>query len=177
MQEREARKQGRETRSVPQEETHLGKSAISEVLYGTVTVLAVILVLENHAEGASQVVFAVVGTTWALAFARVYADLIAEILRRGQRFRRSDLQRIWHEVRPVMVYSQLPTLVFILSALGLLPLDLSFEIAQTLGVLVLFAVGYAVGRKVGQSRLRSLLSSFVIAAIGGSIILLKIFTH
>ena len=177
MQEHEAWMKEREGRDGAPEEPESRTSAISEVLYGTVTVLAVVLVLEEHASGAWQVILAVVGTTWALAFARAYADFIAEILRRGHRFGRSDLRRIWREVRPVMFYSQVPTLVFVLSALGLFPLGLSFKIAQTLGVFVLFLAGYAVGRRVELSRPRSLLSGLVIAGIGTSIILLKIFTH
>lgn len=177
MQEHEARREGREARGVAPEEAESGKSAIAEVLYGTVTVLAVVLVLEEHASGAWGVVFSIVGTTWALAFARAYADSIAEILHRGHRFGRADLRRVWREVRPVMFYSQLPTLVFVLSAFGLFPLGLSFEIAQTLGVVILFLAGYFVGRKVGLSVPRSLLASLTIGVLGTSIILLKIFTH
>ena len=153
------------------------KSAISEVVYGTITILAVILALEEYASGPWQVAFTIVGTTYALAFARAYADLIAETLHRGRRLGRYDLLLIWREARPVMVYSQLPTLVFVLSALGLLPLGLSFMIAETVGVLVLFFAGYLVGRRVGASRLRSLLSSLAIASVGGLVILLKVLTH
>ena len=153
------------------------RSAISEVVYGTITILAVILALEEHSSGPWQVTFTIVGTTYALAFARAYADLIAETLHRGRRLGRSDLLLIWREARPVMVYSQLPTLVFVLSAVGLLPLGLSFTIAETVGVLVLLFAGYRVGRRVGASRLRSLLSGLAIASVGGLVILLKVLTH
>jgi uncharacterized membrane protein YeiH len=76
-----------------------------------------------------------------------------------------------------MVYAQLPTLAFVLSALGLFPFGLAFWIAEAVGLFILLLAGYLVGRRVGSSRLRSLFSSLVIGSAGGLIILLKILTH
>jgi hypothetical protein len=137
----------------------------------------VILALEEYTSSPWQVTFGVVGTTLALAFASAYADSAAQMLHRGMRLERSDLLLIWREARPVMFYSQLPTLAFVLSTLGLLPLSLSFTIAKILGVLVLLFVGYLVGERVGLSRFRSLLSGLVVASLGGLVILLKVLTH
>jgi hypothetical protein len=76
-----------------------------------------------------------------------------------------------------MVYAQLPTLAFALSALGLFPLGMAFWIAQAVGLFTLLLAGYLVGRRVGSSRLRSLFSSLVIGSAGGLILLLQILTH
>ena len=169
-------KREQDTHSVAQDHAS-EKLATSEVIYGTITILAVILALEEYASSPWGVTLGVVGTTLTLAFARAYSDSIAEMLHRGRHFERSDLLLIWREARPVMVYSQLPTLAFVLSALGLLPLSLSFTIAKILGMLVLSFAGYLVGKRVGLSRFRSLLSGLTVASLGGLVILLKVLTH
>jgi hypothetical protein len=153
------------------------KEDISEVIYGTITILALVLVLEEHPEAPWRVVGTIVAATLALAVARAYAGTVAETLSRGEPLKRSELRAIWREARPVMVYAQLPTLAFVLSALGLFPLGLAFWIAEAVGLFILLLAGYLVGRRVGSSRLRSLFSSLVIGSAGGLIILLKILTH
>ena len=115
------------------------KEDTSDVIYGTITILA--LVLEEHPEAPWRVVGTIVAATLALAVARAYAGTVAETLSRGEPLKRSQLRAIWREARPVMVYAQLPTLAFVLSALGLFPLGLVFWIAEAVGLFILFARG------------------------------------
>lgn len=153
------------------------KTAISEAIYGMITILALIVVLEENPRGPWQVVITIVAATCALAFARAYASTVAEILSKGEHLTRATLRAIWREARPLIVYPQLPTLVFVLSALGLFPLDLAFWVAEAVGVLSLLFAGYLVGRRVGLSRFRSLLSSLAIGVVGGLVILVQVLTH
>ena len=65
----------------PQHGSHeaVDKTAISEAIYGMMTVLALIVVLEDNPPGPWRVV-AIIGATYALAFAKAYANVVAEIL-------------------------------------------------------------------------------------------------
>jgi hypothetical protein len=70
------------------------KEDISEVIYGTITILALVLVLEEHPEAPWRVVGTIVAATLALAVARAYAGTVAETLSRGEPLKRSELRAI-----------------------------------------------------------------------------------
>lgn len=152
-------------------------AASEEALYGMITGLALIVVLEESPSGPWRVVVIIVAATCAFAFAKAYASMVAEILSKGEHLTRGTLRSAWREVRPLMVYLQLPTLVFVLSALGFLSLDLAFRVAQAVGVFSLFLAGYSMGRRVGFSCPRSRVSGLAIGVVGGMIISLRVLTH
>ncbi len=160
----------------PQHGSHeaVDKIAISEAIYGMITVLALIVVLEQNPPGPWRIVFTIIGATCGLAFARAYANVVAEVLTKREKLRREALLAVWREVRPLIVYPQLTTLVFVLSALGLFPLGFAFWVAEAVGVLSLFLAGYLMGGRVGISRFRSLFSSLAVGVVGGLIISVKI---
>lgn len=114
------------------------KTAISEAIYGMITVLALIVVLEQNPPGPWRTVGTIIAATCALAFARAYANVVAEVLSKRENLRRDALRVVWLEVRPLIAYPQLTTLVFVLSALGLFPLGFAFWVAEAVGVLSLF---------------------------------------
>lgn len=154
-----------------------GKEAVSEVIYGTVTLMAVVIALENGGYGPWRVVAVILVATYTLAFAKVYANTIAEMLAKGRRISMREVRGIWRESRPVTIYSQLPTLAFVLSGLGVFSLGAAFWIAQLTGVAILFIAGYLVGRRVGASAARSVFSGFAVGAVGAAIMLLKLLSH
>lgn len=160
----------------PQHGSHeaVDKLATSEAIYGMITVLALIVVLENNPPGPWRIVFTIIGATCGLAFARAYANVVAEVLSKREKPRRDALRVAWREVRPLILYPQFTTLVFVLSALGLFPLGFAFWVAEAVGVLSLFFAGYLMGRRVGFLRFRSLFSSLAVGVVGGLIVSVKI---
>lgn len=149
------------------------KAAISEAIYGMITVLALIVVLEQNPPGPWRTVITIIGATCALAFVRAYANAVAGVLSTREKLRRDALRAVWREVRPLIMYPQLTTLVFVLSALGLFPLGFAFWVAEAVGTLSLFFAGYLMGRRVGFLRFRSLFSSLAVGVVGGLIISVK----
>lgn len=149
------------------------KTAISEAIYGMITVLAFIVVLEENPAGPWSIVVTIIAATCVLASAKAYANAVAEILSKRGHLRRDALRTVWREVGPLIVFPQLTTLVFVISALGLFSLGTAFWVAEAVGVLSLFFAGYLMGVSVGLSRPRSLLSSLAIGVVGGLIISIK----
>lgn len=89
--------------------------------------------------------------TCALAFAKAYAGAVVEILSKREHPRRAALRDLWREVRPLIVFPQLTTLMFVLSAPGLYNPGFAFLVAEVVGIPSLFFAGYLMGRTVGLS--------------------------
>lgn len=153
------------------------KEAVSEFIYGTITVLALLLVLDETGAGAWVSVVTIIASTYALALTKVYATSVAEMLAERSRLRREDLYEIWVQIRPLTVYAQLPTLILTLAGIGLIPPDAAFWVCYASGVLTLFAAGFFVGVRAGLSLNRSLVSGLFNGSVGVAIIILKFLTH
>src|SRR5436190_19074162 len=79
---------------------------VSRAIYGLITVLAVLEVMELHPPTAWHAAASLFGATLAVALIEAYADSIAEIVARGKHLSRNDLRSIGHDVAPVMIGAQ-----------------------------------------------------------------------
>jgi hemolysin III len=84
---------------------------------------------------------------------------------------------IWRSVVPVMVGAQAPTIVLVLSALGLYPAERAITIAQIVVAILLFGYGLRVGQILHQHRLLQLISGLALVAIAGLLVAIKVLLH
>jgi hemolysin III len=155
----------------------VGHAAVSRAIYGLMTVLAVLQVMELHPPSAWQAAVSLFGTTLAVALVDAYADSIAEMLSRGRTLLWDELRAIGRDVAPILVGAQGPTLVMILSALGLLTVDDAIDLAQAVAFLFLFGYGWRVGKLLHEHWARRLVSGLILVAIGGFIVGIKAAFH
>ena len=153
------------------------KTAVAKAIYGLITVLAVLVVMDDHPPAAWRGAVTLFGTTLAVALVDTYSETIAGMLsyRRGPT--RGELRRIWRGASPVLVGAQAPTLVLLASALGLLPVGRALTIAEVVAFLLLFGYGWRVGTTLHRDRLPQLLSGLGLVAIGGLIVGIKAAFH
>ena len=156
-----------------QENHHFAEKAI----YGLITVLAVLVVMEEHPPVAWRGALTLFGTTLAVALVETYAATIAWMLTRQRRLGREELRTIWHEVTPVMTGAQAPTIVLLLSAAGLYPVGRAITIAEAVIVVFLFGYGLRVGQLLHQSFLRQVISGLILVAIAGLVVAIKVLFH
>src|SRR5262249_54972881 len=107
-----------------------GRAPISKAVYGLVTLMAVLTGMEDHPPEAWRGAVTLFGTTLAVALIDAYAETNAGIIARGRGLPRAELREIARDVAPVLVGAQAPTFVFLLSALGLFPVERAISIAQ-----------------------------------------------
>lgn len=164
---------GHETKS----EHDVSHAPVSKAIYGLITVLAVLQVLELHPPSAWQATIALFGTTIAVALVDAYSESIAVMLAEQHTLTRDDLREIGRDVAPVLVGAQGPTVLLLLSAFGLISVDLALSLAQIVAFLLLFGYGWRVGQLLHEHWFRQLLSGLALVAIGGLAVGIKAAFH
>jgi len=156
----------------------VNKLWVARSIYGLITVLAVLEAMEhNPPSDAWHGVVILFGTTLAVALVEAYADSIAEIIARGGELSRSDFREIAHDVAPVMIGAQGPTVVFLFAAFGLVSVGHAIDLAQLVAFATLFGFGWRIGKLLHEQRLRQLVSGLLLVAIGGLIVGIKAAFH
>ena len=153
------------------------KDFVTKAIYGLISVLAVLLIMEEHPPTAWKAAGILFGTVLALAMAETYSATIAETIAGQRKLDREEILEIWHDTRPILLSANLPTLVILLSGAGLYSMDTALIIAKAAIYLALFCYGLQVGHLLHASRWRILLSGLFTAGIGALIGLLKFLLH
>lgn len=150
---------------------------ISRAIYGLITVLAVLQVLDLHPPGAWQATFVLFGTTLAVALADAYAESIAVMLTTRRAITRADLQEIGREIRPIMAGAQPPTVLLLLAALGLWSVETAISLAEMMVFALLFGFGLRVGSLLHGHWFRQLLNGVALVALAGLVVGIKVLFH
>ena len=133
--------------------------------------------MEEHPPSAWRGAVILFGTTLAVAMLDTYTETVAGMLFQGRRLTHAEVHAIWHDVSPVMVGAQVPTLVLLLSALGFFSVERAITIAEVVCVLFLFGYGYRVGQLLHERWFQQLASGLLLVAIGGLIVGIKALVH
>ena len=153
------------------------QTKVSRAIYGLVTVLAVLQVLQLHPDSARTSAVTLFGTTLAVALIDAYSESIAVMLSRGRSISRAEWRGILDEVAPVIVGAQAPTIVLLASVLGLLSHETALDIAELVAFALLFVYGLRVGQLLHTSKVRWVLSGLMLVAIGALIVGFKAALH
>ena len=162
---------------MPNRERFFDKHYVSKAIYGSISVLAVLLVMEEHPPVAWRAATTLFGTALAIALAESYSETVAELIARRKRLDAEEIRAIWRLTRPILLSANLPTLVLLLSAAGFYSVSTGLEIAEYAVYLALFLYGVRVGQLLHGAWWRSLLSGLFALAIGVLIGLIKYAFH
>lgn len=155
----------------------VGHAPISRAIYGVITVLAVLQAFEIQPPSAWHGTVVLFGTTLAVALVDTYCESIAEMLAERRRLSRDDLATIGRDVAPVLAGAQGPTLLFLLSAFGLLPVERALSLSQVVAFVLLFGYGWRVGQLLHEHWPRQLASGLIVVAIGGLVVGIQMAFH
>jgi hypothetical protein len=158
-------------------ETFFDRNYISKAIYGSISVLAVLLVMQEHPPTAWKAALTLFGATLAIALAEAYSSTIAEMIAQKKRLDAKETKEIWRHTRPILLSANLPTLILLLSATGLYGVGLALEIAEYAIYLALFIYGLRVGQLLHGVWWRRVLSGLTALAMGVLIGLIKYFFH
>jgi hemolysin III len=149
----------------------------SKAIYSLITVMALLLVMEDHPPTALQGAITLFGATLAIALAEVYAETIAETIAHHRRLGIEELRHIRQIISPVLLGAQAPTLILVASAFGLFSVETAIEISKWIILLLLFGCGFRVAQILHESRFQQIVSGLIIVAIGSLIIIIKTIFH
>lgn len=152
-------------------------SFASKAIYGTLTVMAVIVAMEDHAPSALSAAAQLFGATLALAVAKAYAEIIADTLNRGRKLSAEEGREILRKVSPVLFGAQAPTFVLLLSAGGLFSVETAIQISKGLVLVLLFVYGLRVAQVLHKKRFIQIVSGLMILSAGFVVVLIKYLFH
>lgn len=155
----------------------VSKPSIAKAIYGLMTVLALLVVMNDHPPIAWRGALTLFGATLAVALVDTYAETIAGMLSEQRGFSGIELREIWRDVSPVLLGAQAPTVVLLLAEFGFFSVERAIVIAQVVCFLLLFGVGWRVGQALHRHWLRQLISGLLLVAIGGLIVGIKAVFH
>jgi hypothetical protein len=155
----------------------VSETGIASTIYGLITVLAVLEILQRHPPSALASAATLFGTTLAVALVDAYSESIARIITEGHSLSFEDLQEIARDAATVMIGAQGPTVVLLVSAVGLVSLEGALVAARIVALISLFGYGIRVGQLLHAGLLRQVLSGLALLAIGLLIVLIKAAFH
>lgn len=150
---------------------------VAKAIYGLITVQAVLVVMDEHPPTALGGAATLLGATFAVALIDSYAEIIAEALAHKHMVSRGEVREILKSVSPVLVGAQAPTLMFLLSAIGLWSVEQAIQLAQIVTFLFLFVFGVRIGQLLHTHWFLQVLSGIFLVAVAGMLIAIKILFH
>lgn len=160
-------------------DVHLERTAqrAARAVYGSIIALAVIVVLDEAAAEADEVLAAAVGSVIAAMLAEGYAEYIAGVIREGRHPSRTEARETTADIVAGTLAALVPLVPFLLVELGAIELATAYDIAPWLGIGVIGGYALLANRIAGLSRTQSVLFTAAALAIGLALIVIKTLTH
>lgn len=147
------------------------------MIYGSVTVLGLLMAMEAHPDEPLVSAASLFGSVLAISMAKAFADVMSTAIGTRQKITRKMLASSWHHARDTLVAANLPTLFFLAAALGVWSVALAVALSQLYCTVLLMLVGARVGWRVDGSVLSALLGTVFAGGVGLALALLKVLIH
>jgi hypothetical protein len=157
--------------------SHLASRDVARVIYGSIIGLALVVALQVHPPSAWRVAAILAGTAIAVGLAEVYSEVVGTETRTRRRVRLPAVRTLAGEAGAVAFGAGFPAAFFLLSALGVMEIDLAFTLSKWSGMGLIAGYGFVGARLAGADRRAALLEALAVGAIGGLLIGLKATLH
>ena len=153
------------------------KEGITYAVYGKIVITALIVVMESGTESALAATLELFFSTFVLVVAKGYAHMLAKNITRGSFGSWRDLREEVVNALRMMVGLSGPTLIFLLSHVGLMSLENAFLLAKTTALVMLFTYGLLLGKAMGGNKIECLLAGLVNTVLGFMVLVVKVIVH
>ena len=147
------------------------------VVYGSITVMAVLAVMRPPIDDPGRNAALLFGTVFVVALAKAYAEICERMLASGTAATWSDIKGVWKHSRTVLLASNGPTLAFLLAALGLYSGDSALFVAQLLAFGLLGWFGGRIGWRISGRLSGVIVGAAATLGLGVLITTLKVLIH
>jgi len=149
----------------------------SDKIYGLITALPLLVFLEKHLESSTMAIYSVFFTLVAIWLAESYSQYYISSYMNKKTPSGKEIRKILSSEYAVVISSNLILLPFFLELLGIISLSLAYNVAQFIGLLLLFIVGFRLAIHIGKPLAQRFLFGFVSTSIGLFIIIMKVWVH
>jgi len=152
-------------------------SAAFGIIYGSVTVLALLMAMGSHPGSALTSAAALFGSILGIALAKAFAEVMSDAIEARARISRQAFARSWAHAQTTLIAANLPTLFFIAAAAGLGTTGSAIALSQVYCIGLLMLVGGRVGWRLDTSWLSAVLGALFAGGVGLALALLKHVIH
>lgn len=145
----------------------------SHALYGAIIITAELVIEQDHADDANEVIWALLATGAVLFLAHTYAAVVAN-RSDGTRHSIRELAGLLIEELPVLTSLVVPLVMFGLATADVVSLTTAFRVSIWTTVLFLFLFGLVESLRTGRGRIASFAIGLFGAVIGILVILLEV---
>jgi hypothetical protein len=156
---------------------HLESHDMTRVIYGSVIGLALVVALEAHPPAPGVAVATILAAALAVGLAEAYSEVIGAEARTRRPVRMSQVRTVALDAGAVTFGAGFPAIFFLLSAAGVMDVDLAFTLSKWTGLALICGYGYVAGRLSGSGVGGALVHALAVGAIGGLLIGLKAIVH
>ncbi len=153
-------------------------SWMSELVYGTLTVLIAIAGIEvaggASPTGAGVIILVGAGATW---FAHAYAGLLGRRAAHGHPASPAQIRHALRHAWPIVLAAFPSVLAFGGASLGLWSSGVAMGFSNSAGIAVLAGVGYLAGQAAGEDLRGKVSSTVLTASIGIAIVVVELLLH
>ncbi len=147
------------------------------VIYGSVTVMALLMAAGHGGEGAIETAVILFGSILAIVLAESFATISSDAVRNRKSFGWSEVCHGWRHSRPTLIAANIPTLLIALAATGIYDYHTGVILAQVSAISLLAVYGYSIGWVIYGRAMPGLLHGAFISGIGIALALIKYVLH
>jgi hypothetical protein len=155
----------------------LAKANFASAIYGEILLLSVLAALGVHEVAPGTVLATVLSSQLVFWLAHAYAETIGQQLSSEDRIGREGLGRVMEHEWPIVQAAGPAVVLMLLAIAGVLETSTAIDVAIGLGVLSLFAFGFAAGRHSRDTLGGQLVAGLLSGALGLVIVALKLALH
>lgn len=147
------------------------------VIYGSVTVMALLLSAEHGSDTPVKTAIILFGSILAIVLAETFAKISSDAVQNRQPIGWDAVRHGWHHSRPTLIAANIPTLVIATAATGWYSYDMAVGIAQLAAIILLVIYGFSIGWVIYGRVIPGMLHAAFTGSIGAALALLKFTIH
>ncbi|MCB1332704.1 MAG: hypothetical protein KDK26_03420 [Roseivivax sp.] len=147
------------------------------LIYGAVTVLALLMAMGAHPSGPLEMAVVLFGSVLAITLAKAFAEVMSGAIDSGTKIKGTAIAGAWHHARPTLVAANVPAAALLAAHAGWWSVDTAIAAAQVYCVALLMLIGLRTGWVVDQRPLPAVLAMILAGAVGVALAGMKYILH
>lgn len=147
------------------------------LIYGSVTVLALLISMGAHPGGPLKSAAALFGSIAAISLAKAFAEVMSDAINARARITRQAFAHAWDHARTTLIAANLPSLLFVAAWFGLGTTESAVALSQYYCIALLLLVGARVGWRLDGALLSAILGALFAGGVGLALASLKFLLH
>lgn len=147
------------------------------LIYGSITVLALLISMGAHPGGPLKSAAALFGSVAAISLAKAFAEVMSDAINTRARLTRQAFAHAWDHARTTLIAANLPSLLFVAAWFGYGSTESAVGLSQLYCIALLLLVGARLGWRLDGAWLSAVLGAMFAGGVGLALAMLKFLLH